>query len=69
VFSSILVPAVGEIVLSPEDPDTPIVTAGLASVIVEWSGKGLDANGDPDVDRNPSAIINKRGLVVFYQRQ
>jgi hypothetical protein len=44
---SILVPAVGEIVLSPEDPDTPIVTAGLASVIVEWSGKSLDANGDP----------------------
>jgi len=29
----------------------------------------VDANGDPDVDRNPSAIINKRGLVVFYQRQ
>jgi len=44
---SILVPAVGEIVLSPEDPDTPIVTAGLASVIVEWSGKSLDTNGDP----------------------
>lgn len=44
---SILVPAIGETVLSPEDPDTPIVTAGLASVIVEWSGKRLDENGDP----------------------
>lgn len=44
---SVLVPAIGETVLSPEDPDTPIVTAGLASVIVEWSGKRLDENGDP----------------------
>jgi hypothetical protein len=27
-----------------------------------------DENGDADVDRNPNAIINKRGLVVFYKR-
>jgi hypothetical protein len=26
-------------VVDPEDPEAPIVTAGLASVIVEWSGK------------------------------
>ncbi len=26
-------------VVDPEDPESPIVTAGLASVIVEWSGK------------------------------
>ena len=44
---TIIVPAIGETVLSPEDPDIPIVTAGLASVIVEWSGKSLDENGDP----------------------
>lgn len=44
---TILVPAIGEAVLSPEDPDVPIVTAGLASVIVEWNGKALDENGDP----------------------
>ena len=44
---SVLVPAIGETVLSPEDPDTPIVTAGLASIIVEWNGKKLDENGDP----------------------
>lgn len=44
---TILVPAIGEAILSPEDPDVPIVTAGLASVIVEWNGKALDENGDP----------------------
>lgn len=44
---TILVPAIGETILSPEDPDVPVVTAGLASVIVEWNGKTLDENGDP----------------------
>jgi hypothetical protein len=44
---TVVVPAIGETVISPEDPETPIVTAGLASIIVEWSGKSLDANGDP----------------------
>jgi len=44
---TVIVSAVGEVVLSPEDPDVPIITAGLASVIVEWNGKRLDSNGDP----------------------
>jgi len=44
---SVIVPAITETILSPEDPDIPIVTAGLASVIVEWNGKRLDENGDP----------------------
>lgn len=44
---TILVPAIGEVVLPPEDPDVPIVTTGLASIIVEWNGKSLDGNGDP----------------------
>lgn len=43
----VTVTAVGEVVISPEDPDIPVVTAGLASVIVEWNGKKLDENGDP----------------------
>ena len=43
----VTVTSVGETVLSPEDPDIPVVTAGLASVIVEWNGKKLDENGDP----------------------
>ena len=30
---------VGNPVVDPEDPEEPTVTAGLASVIVEWSGK------------------------------
>ena len=44
---TVIVSAVGEVVLSPEDPDVPIITAGLASIIVEWNGKRLDSNGDP----------------------
>jgi hypothetical protein len=33
------VTAAGTSVTSPEDPDTPTIKAGLASVIVSWSGK------------------------------
>lgn len=29
----------GVVITSPEDPDTPTIRAGLASVIVSWSGK------------------------------
>jgi len=43
---TILVPAIGEVVLPPEDPDVPIVTTGLASIIVEWNGKRLNGDGD-----------------------
>ena len=28
----------------------------------------MDANNQPDIDRDPTEMINKRGLVVFYQK-
>lgn len=35
----------GQSITNPEDPTAPIVTAGLASVIVEWDGKKNDGEG------------------------
>ena len=43
---TVTVTNVGETIINPEDPDVPIVTAGLASVIVEWNGKRLNGDGD-----------------------
>jgi hypothetical protein len=31
----------GQTIISPEDPDVPTLTAGLASIIVSWNGKKL----------------------------
>lgn len=54
---------------------TPLVSgvasgpnANKSSPITKLSPGSVDVNGNPDVDTNPNAIINKRGLVVFYQR-
>jgi hypothetical protein len=40
-----------------------------SSPIVKLVPGALDANGQPDIDSDPNEIINKRGLVVFYQKQ
>lgn len=51
---------------------TPLVSGPVrnatSSPIVRLIVGATDANGDPDVDTNPRAIVNKRGLVVFYKR-
>jgi hypothetical protein len=51
---------------------TPLVsgnpTTAASSPVTQLLPGATDANGNPDIDRNPSEIINKRGLVVFYQK-
>ena len=59
---SILVPAVGEIVLSPEDPSIPKVDAGLASIIVEWDGKKNDGEGGVE-DFTPGSFAGAKVFV------
>jgi hypothetical protein len=45
------------------------VSAPKSSPITQLVVGAVDPNGDPDVDRDPFTMINKRGLVVFYKRQ
>jgi hypothetical protein len=45
------------------------VSAPKSSPITQLIVGATDANGLPDVDRDPFTMINKRGLVVFYKRQ
>jgi hypothetical protein len=51
---------------------TPLIygrpSAPTSSPVIRLVPGATDASGNPDIDRNPSEIINKRGLVVFYQR-
>jgi len=51
---------------------TPLVNgngrSAQSSPITQLINNAVDVNGNPDVDTNPEAIINQRGLVVFYQR-
>jgi len=42
---SVTVTGQAETIVNPEDPSAPEVTAGLASVIVEWDGKKNDGEG------------------------
>jgi hypothetical protein len=42
---TVTVTSPSQTILSPEDPYAPTVTAGLASVIVEWNGKKSDGQG------------------------
>jgi hypothetical protein len=42
---SVIVYKSGQSAIDPEDPSAPEVTAGLASVIVEWDGKKNDGEG------------------------
>ena len=42
---TVTVTSPAQTVLSPEDPYAPTVTAGLASIIVEWNGKKSDGEG------------------------
>jgi len=44
-------------------------TAGTNSPIIELIPGAADANGNPDVDRNPMEILSRRGLVLLYQKQ
>ena len=41
----VIVTKSGQSILNPEDPYAPIVTSGLASVIVGWNGKKSDGDG------------------------
>ena len=51
---------------------TPLISGNRSSPqsspVTELIVGKTDANGLPDVDANPHAIINARGLVVFYKR-
>jgi hypothetical protein len=42
---TVIVESPSQTILSPEDPYAPTVTAGLASVIVEWNGKKSNGQG------------------------
>ena len=42
---SVTVTGQAETIVNPEDPYAPTVTAGLASLIVEWNGKKSDGEG------------------------
>ena len=51
---------------------TPLIhgtpSSPTSSPVIPLVPGAVDANGNPDVDRDPTTIVNKRGLVVFYQR-
>lgn len=51
---------------------TPLIygapTMTTSSPVIRLVPGATDANGNPDIERNPSEIINKRGLVVFYKK-
>jgi hypothetical protein len=38
----VVVPGIGTTILPPQDPSTPTIEAGLASIIVSWNGKKSD---------------------------
>jgi hypothetical protein len=51
---------------------TPLIfgpaSAASSSPVIRLVPGAVDANGNPDIDSNPSEMINKRGLVILYQK-
>jgi len=42
----VVVPGIGTTILPPQDPSTPTIEAGLASIIVSWNGKKSDGTSN-----------------------